>query len=197
MDNIKTMKNQVKNWRKVKSEQGPNLLLFETRYDYLENPRNGKIMKRIILEASDWVNIVAITPKKEFILVKQYRFGSGGITTEIPAGLIDTNETSHDSAIRELREETGFTTENWQYLGSVEPNPAFLNNRCHHWLAMDAVKTDATDLDEGEDIAVELYSYARLAGAINSGEVNHVLALSALSRIPSFWMNVNLSGLKE
>ena len=191
------MKNHVKNWRKVKSENGPNLLLFDARYDYMENPRNGKVMKRIILETGDWVNVVAITPKKKFILVKQYRFGSGRITTEIPAGLIDKNESSRDSAIRELKEETGYTTENWQYLGSVEPNPAYLNNRCHHWLALDALKTDAPDLDEGEDIAVEFYSIDRLAHAIHSGEVNHVLALSALSRIPSFWMHVNLSGLKE
>lgn len=191
------MKNQVKNWRKVKSEEGPNLLLFEARYDYMENPRNGKVMKRIILETGDWVNVVAITPKKKFILVKQYRFGSGRITTEIPAGLIDKNESSRNSAIRELREETGFSTENWQYMGSVEPNPAYLNNRCHHWLALDAVKTDAPDLDEGEDIAVKFYSFDRLARAIYSGEINHVLALSALSRIPSFWMHVNLSGFKE
>ena len=191
------MKNQVKNWRKVNSEKGPNLLLFTARYDYMENPRNSKVMKRIILETGDWVNVVAITPKKKFILVKQYRFGSGRITTEIPAGLIEKNESSRDSAIRELREETGYTTENWQYLGSVEPNPAYLNNRCHHWLALDVVNTDVPDPDEGEDIAVEFYSFDRLAGAIHNGEVNHVLALSALSRIPSFWMHVNLSGLKE
>ena len=190
-------KKNVNIWRKVKSEAGPELLLFNARYDFMENPRNHKIMKRIVLETRDWVNVVAITPEKKIVLVKQYRFGAGKITVEIPAGLIDQNESSRDSAIRELREETGYTTNNWQYLGYVEPNPAFLNNRCHHWLAMDVVKTTDTDLDDGEDIAVELYTYDELTDAIHIGEVNHVLALSALSRIQSFWANVNFPDQSE
>ena len=190
-------KQNVNIWRKVKSEAGPELLLFNARYDFMENPRNHKIMKRIVLETRDWVNVVAITPEKKIVLVKQYRFGAGKITVEIPAGLIDQNESSRDSAIRELREETGYTTNNWQYLGYVEPNPAFLNNRCHHWLAMDVVKTTDTDLDDGEDIAVELYTYDELTDAIHIGEVNHVLALSALSRIQSFWANVNFPDQSE
>jgi 8-oxo-dGTP pyrophosphatase MutT (NUDIX family) len=190
-------KKNVNIWRKVKSEAGPKLLLFNARYDFMENPRNHKIMKRIVLETRDWVNVVAITPEKKIVLVKQYRFGAGKITVEIPAGLIDQNESSRDSAIRELSEETGYTTTNWQYLGYVEPNPAFLNNRCHHWLAMDVVKTTDTHLDDGEDIAVELYTYDELTDAIHMGEVNHVLALSALSRIQSFWANVNFPDQSE
>jgi 8-oxo-dGTP pyrophosphatase MutT (NUDIX family) len=163
----------------------------------MENPRNHKIMKRIVLETRDWVNVVAITPEKNIVLVKQFRFGAGKITLEIPAGLIDQNEASQDAAVRELKEETGYTTNNWKYLGYVEPNPAFLNNRCYHWLAVDVVKTEKIDLDDGEDIAVELYSYGQLVDSIHNGEVNHVLALSALSRIQSFWSHVNLSTQSE
>ncbi len=188
---------QLKNWRKTRSEAGPDLLLFNARYDFMENPRNNKVMKRIVLETRDWVNVVAITPEDKIIFVKQFRFGSGNITTEIPAGLIDDNESSFNAAVRELKEETGYTTKNWQYLGNVEPNPAFLNNRCHHWLAKDVVKTNEPDLDEGEDIKVECYSFEHISQAIQSGEINHVLALSALSRIPSFWNTVNLSAFKE
>ena len=95
--------------------------------------------------------------------------------------------------MRELQEETGYTTENWQYLGFVEPNPAFLNNKCHHWLALDVIKTAEPELDDGEDIAVDLYSYEQLADAIRQGVVNHVLALSALSRIPEFWQQLSHS----
>ena len=160
----------------------------------MENPRTGSIMKRIVLEASDWVNVVAMTPDKNVLLVRQYRFGSGKITTEIPAGLIDPGENSKDAAIRELREETGYTGNNWQYLGNVEPNPAFLNNRCHHWLASDVKKTSQPVLDEGEDIEVSLYTFIELAAAIHSGEINHVLALSALSRINEIWQPIIRAG---
>jgi len=186
-------KNKIIPWRKTESKDGPDLLLFKARYDYMENPRTGNILKRIVLETKEWVNVVAITPEKKIILVKQYRFGSGKITIEIPAGLIDEGEDSGASAIRELQEETGYTTQNWQYLGYVEPNPAFLNNKCHHWLALDVTKTTEPNLDDGEDIGVDLYSFEELADAIREGVVNHVLALSALSRIPEFWQHLSYS----
>lgn len=174
-------------WQKMSSERGPELLLFQTRYDMMKNPRTGRVMKRVVLEAPDWVNVVAVTPEKMVVFVRQFRFGTGKITTEIPAGLIDPGEDSKAAAIRELKEETGFTTNNWNYLGYVEPNPAFLNNRCHHWLAEDVVRTSPTDLDEGEDIEVVLFSVSDLISAVECGEVDHVLALSALSRIPDIW----------
>lgn len=174
-------------WQKMSSERGPELLLFQTRYDMMKNPRTGRVMKRVVLEAPDWVNVVAITPEKMIVFVRQFRFGTGKITTEIPAGLIDPGEDSKTAAIRELKEETGFTTSNWKYLGYVEPNPAFLNNRCHHWLAEDVIRTSPTDLDEGEDIEVVLFSVSDLISAVTGGEIDHVLALSALSRIPKIW----------
>lgn len=180
-------KSLLKIWQKISSERGPELLLFQTRYDMMKNPRTGRVMKRVVLEAPDWVNVVAITPDKMILFVRQYRFGTGKITTEIPAGLVDPGEDSKTAAMRELKEETGFTTKNWRYLGYVEPNPAFLNNRCHHWLAEDVIMTAQVELDEGEDIEVVLYSIPEIVSAVQSGEVDHVLALSALSRIPDIW----------
>jgi 8-oxo-dGTP pyrophosphatase MutT (NUDIX family) len=183
---------KLKPWQRIKSENGPELMLFHARYEWLKNPRNKKVFKRIVLETSNWVNIVAITPQKQVVLVRQYRFGSGNITTEIPAGLMDKNESSQESAIRELMEETGYCATKWTYLGFVEPNPAFLNNRCHHWLAEEVIKENEPQPDEGEDIRIVLYSFDELAEAIRQGEVNHVLALSALSRIPDFWNRMQM-----
>jgi len=113
-----------KPWETSHSEQGPDLILFHARYDWVRNPRNAKSMKAVILESPDWVNIVAITPEKKILVVKQYRFGVKKTTTEIPAGIIEAGETPEQAAIRELREETGYTTANWKYLGWVEANPA-------------------------------------------------------------------------
>jgi 8-oxo-dGTP pyrophosphatase MutT (NUDIX family) len=183
---------KLEEWRQIKSEYGPDLLLFRPRYEWMEHPRSKQVYRRIVLESGDWVNVVPVTPQKRIVMVEQYRFGSGKITTEIPAGLIDKNELSKETAIRELKEETGYTAKNWIYLGSVEPNPAFLDNRCHHWLAEGAVLQYDPQPDEGEDIRVRLYSFDELAQAIRSGDVNHVLALSALSRIPEFWKQLQM-----
>jgi len=174
-------------WPKLKTERGPDLLIFQVRYDWLRNPRNQKTMKRLVLEANDWVNVVAITPAQEIVVVRQFRFGAGAVTTEIPGGLVDPGEDSKTAAMRELQEETGFTSTQWRYLGSVEPNPAFLENVCHQWLAEEAVQTETINLDEGEDIAVTTLSLDEIRAEIEAGHLRHSLALLSLSRVFDLW----------
>jgi len=147
---------------------------------------------RLVLETPDWVNVVALTAEKEIVLVHQYRFGTGLISTEIPGGLIDAGETSQQAAIRELREETGYTGTSWSYLGAVEPNPAFHTNLCHHWLVEGVKKTAVPAMDEGEDITVEVISFAEVRRAVKNGQIKHALALSALSRVPELWSGFDL-----
>lgn len=170
-------------WKRLKSDAGPDLILFKTRYDYLENPRNSHQLKAVVLEAPDWVNVVALTPDKKIVLVRQYRFGISKETIEIPAGLIDPGENSREAALRELREETGYTSRNWHYLGYVEPNPAFLNNLCHTWLAADCKQTEQTELDRGENIEVLVVSEQEMHQFIRSGEMRNSLAIVALANV--------------
>ncbi|OQY46804.1 MAG: hypothetical protein B6242_06805 [Anaerolineaceae bacterium 4572_78] len=174
-------KSQPKAWNLIRSEQGPDLIIFQARFDWLENPRNAKSMKAVILEVPDWVNIVAITPAKKVIVVHQYRFGTKKISTEIPAGIIEPDETSQQAAIRELREETGYTCNDWEYLGWVEPNSAFQNNRGHVWLANNVLKTHSLRLDEGEDISVSAMSLEELQQEMNEGRIRNSLSVLALS----------------
>ncbi len=175
--------NVEKPWQLVRSEQGPSLILFQARFDWVENPRTARSLKAIVLEAADWVNVVAVTHERKIVVVQQYRFGTGKTTTEIPAGIVEAGETSQQAAIRELKEETGYTSTDWKYLGWVEPNPAFLNNRCHQWLAQDAVQTQAAEQDANEDIAVSEFSIAQVRQAIAEGRMRHSLALVALSQV--------------
>lgn len=172
-----------KPWEVDRSEQGPNLVLFQARYDWVKNPRNLKSMKAVVLESADWVNIVAITSEKKVVVVRQYRFGVGKTTTEIPAGIIDAGETPEQAAIRELKEETGYTTASWKDLGWVETNPAFLNNHCHLWLALDVVKTHSPELDEGEEISVTELSLEEVYCEIEQGRMRNSLTLLTLTRV--------------
>lgn len=138
-------------------------------------------MRRVVLETPDWVNVIARTVDHEIVVVRQYRFGIQDITAEIPGGMIDPGEDPLVAAQRELREETGYESDQWRALGNVQPNPAFHDNLCYHFLADHAVPVGPPNLDAGEDIRVETWPLTRMLGAVESGEVRHTLVLSALA----------------
>ena len=170
-------------WPRVASERGPDLLVCRARVDTVTNPRTGQDLRRTVLETPDWVNVVALTPERRLVLVRQYRFGSGDLTIEIPGGMVDPGEDSGAAAARELREEAGYTAERWTHLGAVQPNPAFHDNLCHHWLAEDARRTGSQELDEGEDIQVLELELTDVVDRIRTGEIRHALVLTALSKL--------------
>ena len=163
------------------------LILFQKRIDRLRNPRNDRVFERLVLESVDWVNMVALDRERRCVMIRQYRFGVAYTTLETPGGMVDPGEDSFAAATRELLEETGYVSEKWSYLGAVEPNPAVHNHLCHHWLVEDAELAHAQDLGEGELIAVELMSEDKVRAAVQSGELKHALALSALARVYSLW----------
>ena len=163
------------------------LILFEKRIDRLRNPRNGEIFERLVLESADWVNVVALDAQRRSVMIRQYRFGVGYTTLETPGGMVDPGEDSKAAAARELLEETGFESNKWTYLGAVEPNPAFHNHFCHHWLAEEVERTGEQDVGAGEMITVELMTQQAVRDAVVSGELKHALALSALSRVYQIW----------
>ena len=183
-----TDKSQELDWQVLGSRyEDAGLMLFEKRIDRLRNPRNGQVFERLVLESVDWVNVVALDADDRSLMIRQYRFGVGYTTLETPGGMVDPGEDSKTAAARELLEETGFASDNWSYLGAVEPNPAFHNHLCHHWLAQDVYRAQTQNLGDGESIALEFMTEEQVCAAVVSGELKHALALSALSRVFSVW----------
>jgi 8-oxo-dGTP pyrophosphatase MutT (NUDIX family) len=177
-------------WERVRSEyagEGNDLILFRTRFDDMRNPATDEVMRRLVLESVDWVNMVAIDKAGRSVMVRQYRFGSGYATLETPGGMVDPGEDSLTAAQRELLEETGYSGGRWRYLGAVEPNPAIHNHLCHHWLAEGVESTQPPEMGTGEVIEVECMTESQVGHAVRSGEIKHALALSALARVYTLW----------
>ena len=97
---------------------------LKVRTDRCVSPSGPVIDPFHVLEYPAWVNVVALTPDGEIVLVRQYRHGVQQILLELPAGVVDPNDTPASAALRELREETGFEAEELHLTGSMDAEPA-------------------------------------------------------------------------
>jgi 8-oxo-dGTP pyrophosphatase MutT (NUDIX family) len=170
----------VEDWEKLDSEQIANYRIFKMRRDVCRSPRTGEEHSFFVLESPDWVNVVALTPEYQVVMIHQFRHGTAEITLEIPGGMVDAHETDPTDAIRrELLEETGYAADEIIHIGTVQPNPAFLTNQCHTYLARNARWQQAPQFDGAEDIAVELIPIEEIAGLIGNGRITHALVVAA------------------
>ena len=80
---------------------------------------------------------------------------------------------------RELLEETGYAAEEIIHIGTVDPNPAFLDNQCRTYLALGAHWRQPPEFDGSEDIAVEEFPLADIPGLIANGRITHALVVAA------------------
>jgi ADP-ribose pyrophosphatase len=177
------MQNMPKIWRKLASEPPTDFKILSLRREQYESPRTGQLLQATVLEAADWVNVIALTTANDCILIRQFRFGSEQITLEIPGGMIDAGEPPLAAAQRELREETGYRAQRWTALGRVAPNPAFQRNYLYTFLAEGCVLEGEQMQDPGEDIEVTLAPLAQIRSLIASEAIDHALVLVAFLRL--------------
>lgn len=117
---------------------------------------NDKLAFREIVNHQKGVCVIPLL-NNEILFIKQYRSGCDRILLELPAGLVDENEKSIDAAIRELAEETGYSSAKITYLGEYYSSPGFTNEAVSIYLCEDLFKKE---LPKDEDEFLELVSYS-------------------------------------
>ena len=133
----------------------------------------------IVVDTPDWVNVIALTPEGEVVLVEQHRHGTGELTLEIPGGMVDPGEDFEEAGSRELLEETGYAGDPPERIGLVHPNPAIQRNRCATLLVRNARFVQAPEPDETEELRVRTVPLAGIAGLIQGGVITHALVVAA------------------
>ena len=96
---------------------------------------DGSVVIREVIKHPGGVCVLPLTDKGEVLFVKQFRYPHQQIMTEIPAGKLEWGESHHDCGLRELKEETGCTCDEYIYLGNLIPTPAYCGEVIHMYLA--------------------------------------------------------------
>ena len=167
-------------------------LLVSTRILDLQSvrfrhPVRGTEREFVVVDAPDWVNVIALTPQGHLVLVRQFRYGIDTFSLEVPGGVIERGEDPVAAGVRELREETGYAGASARLLGSVHPNPAIQSNRCHLVLVETAARVAAPAWDHDEEIAVSTAPVEDVFAWARSGRITHALVLNALWLFEPVW----------
>src|SRR5262249_51188007 len=150
-------------WQTIGSETVISVEIFELSRRRCRSPRTGTDHDFYILSGRDWCNVVPVTPAGEGVMIRQFRHGAGQVTLEIPGGVIDSSDGQPiEAARRELLEETGYESQKWRSIGTIDPNPAIQTNHCHTFAAYDVILAGDPALDPAEDISVVLIPLAEI-----------------------------------
>jgi ADP-ribose pyrophosphatase len=150
---------QVKNSRLV-YDRSPWLKIWEQD---VELPNGTTIEGYIVTYAREVGLVFAVTEDEQVILVEQYKHGLGQTEMDLPAGYLDDDDASPLAGTqRELLEETGYVSDDWQPLGDFVIDPNRSTDRFYYFLARNARRVAEPHLDPTEEIAIHLAPLAEL-----------------------------------
>lgn len=174
------MTKDIEKWTTLSSEYLIQRPWLTARRDRVRLPNGTEHDEYYVLEYPDWVNIIAITAEGQLLLERQYRHARQLVAYELPAGVIEPEESPLEAARRELYEETGYTGGEWSHFMTICPNAGACNNVSHTFLAKGVEKTSTQHLEATEDIAVYELTHEEVWQCLQQGEFHQALMAAPL-----------------
>ncbi|MDE8732072.1 NUDIX hydrolase [Eubacteriales bacterium DFI.9.88] len=164
--------------KKISSERIYEGAILNLRKDTVTAPK-GKAYREIV-EHNGAVAIVPITKDGKLVMVKQFRYPTGKVILEVPAGKIDQGETDPLlTAKRELKEETGYTAQNLHYLGKLNPSVAYTEEVIHLYAAT-GLTPGETSFDDDEALDIVEYDFQEAYQMAASGKLVDAKTIAAI-----------------
>ena len=171
------MENKIRRIDRKLEYQG---VIVDFYTDYMQMP-DGKVVKwDFISHRKGAAAVVPVMNDGKILMVRQYRNALDRMTIEIPAGARDhTAEDTKVCAARELEEETGYHSENLEFLISLRPTVAYDNEFIDVYVAKD-LKPGTQHLDKYEFVELEAVPLETLCGRIYAGEIQDGKTVAAI-----------------
>jgi 8-oxo-dGTP pyrophosphatase MutT (NUDIX family) len=169
-------------WRELSSRVLAHYKIFDVSASERES-ENGRRGTFYLINSCDWAGVIPVVDTaagRMIVMIRQYRHGTGRLCLEFPGGIVEPGEDPAVAVSRELKEETGYEAEFMVPLGSVSPNPAFMTNVFHAFVAEGCRLAGDQRLDDEEEIEVSLVPEHEAVDLVGAEDYGHALMTATL-----------------
>ncbi len=146
--------------------------------------KDNRTSYREIVEHNGGVALAAVTPDGKMVMVRQFRKAAEKAVLEVPAGKIEQDEDHGLTAIRELKEETGYTAGSIRYINSFYSSIGYSTEVIYLYLATELTPGE-TEFDDNEAIEILEYPIPELKKMVLSGKIEDAKTIVAILLVES------------
>lgn len=146
---------------------------------------NGRTTELEVIRHPGAAAMVPLTDTGEVLLVRQYRYATGGWLLEVPAGKLDEGEDPDVCAARELEEEVGMNPAELVPLGWIWTTPGFTDEKIWMYLCR-GLEPAEQNLQDDEVLTIESRPLAEAIEMVHRGEICDSKSVCALLRAESY-----------
>lgn len=146
--------------------------------DKLKMPNDKEVNWELITHPGA-AAVIPVDNDSNVIMVRQYRNAADDYVLEIPAGGVEEGEDPSICAKRELEEETGYKSDNIEYLLKFYSSIGITDEMISIYVATD-LQESQQNLDDDEYVTIEKYKLDELVDMIYSGQITDGKTISGL-----------------
>ena len=168
--------------KKAKKVSGERVLegkLLTVEVDQVIEPGAVEPARREVVRHRGAAAVIPCLPGGKIILVRQYRYAPDAYLWEVPAGVIESDESPEVCAARELAEETGCRQGSLSLLASLHCSPGFSDEVVHLFRA-DNLERGEADPEPSEKLEIREFAIREALEMIASGEITDSKTVAAV-----------------